>query len=221
MEGISSPATPRTVTARILLVDDHTLVLDGLSKLLKNHTFEVVAVASSGQEGVELAVRYRPDLVLIDISMPGMNGFETARKLKEQIPEQKIIALTMHNNANGVLEARRAGMAGYLSKGCSTTELLTAIQMVLSDQFYATPLLDSQNDGVEEVSDKDKKELTDRQKEVLRLIAKGHIAKEIAGSLGISVQTAEFHRVSIMQKLNLHTTAELTRYAIESHIVEN
>lgn len=200
---------------RVLLADDHTLVLEGLSKLLQKE-FDLVGTASSGAEAVEMAVTLLPDVVLMDISMPGLNGIDAARQLRERVPKVKVVAVTMHNNTTYVREAMKAGMAGYVLKQSAASELATAVHAVMRNDRYITPALtetggrNGTEDGV----------LTSRQRQVLRLIAEGCIAKEIAARLGISVRTAEFHRVSIMQKLNLHTTAQLTRFALEAGIIE-
>jgi DNA-binding NarL/FixJ family response regulator len=200
---------------RVLLADDHTLVLEGLSKLLQKE-FDLVGTASSGAEAVEMAATLLPDVVLMDISMPGLNGIDAARQLRERVPKVKVVAVTMHNNTTYVREAMKAGMAGYVLKQSAASELATAVHAVMRNDRYITPAL-TETGGRNGTEDS---VLTSRQRQVLRLIAEGCIAKEIAARLGISVRTAEFHRVSIMQKLNLHTTAQLTRFALEAGIIE-
>jgi DNA-binding NarL/FixJ family response regulator len=208
--------TSQAARPRVLLADDHLLVLEGLSKLLQKD-FDLVGTASTGPEAVEMATNLQPDVVLMDISMPGVNGIDAARQLRERVPSAKVVALTMHNSPTYVRESMKAGMAGYVLKQSAASELSTAVQTVMRNERYVTPALNEanakSNSEAEDV-------LTSRQRQVLALIAEGCIAKEIAARLGISVRTAEFHRVSIMQKLNLHTTAQLTRYAIENGIVE-
>ncbi len=207
----------QTQRPRVLLADDHTLVLEGLSKLLQNEV-DLVGSASSGSEVVEKAATLQPDVVLMDITMPGMNGIEAAKQLKQRAPNTKIIALTMHNSPVYLRESMKAGMAGYVLKQSAASELGAALQAVMRNERYVTPLLSEQAaHGLAEGTDR---ALTSRQREVLHLIAQGCIAKEIAARLGISVRTAEFHRVSIMQKLALHTTAQLTRYALENGIID-
>lgn len=205
-----------TVRTRVLLADDHTLVLEGLSKLLQKE-FDLVGTASSGAEAVEMAAALRPDVLLMDISMPGLNGIDAARQLRERVPNVKVIAVTMHNNTTYVRESMKAGMAGYVLKQSAASELATAVHAVMRNERYITPAL-TETGGRNGAEGDDV--LTGRQRQVLRLIAEGCIAKEIAARLGISVRTAEFHRVSIMQKLNLHTTAQLTRFALEAGIIE-
>jgi len=206
----------QTARTRVLLADDHTLVLEGLSKLLQKE-FDLVGTACSGAEAVEMAANLQPDVVLMDISMPGVNGIEATRQLRERVPNAKVVAVTMHNSPTYLRESMKAGMAGYVLKQSAASELATAVHTVMRNERYVTPALaesagrgNAEGDGL----------LTSRQRQVLRLIAEGCIAKEIAGRLGISVRTAEFHRVSIMQKLNLHTTAQLTRFALEAGIIE-
>jgi DNA-binding NarL/FixJ family response regulator len=206
----------QTQRPRVLLADDHTLVLEGLSKLLQNEV-DLVGSASSGTEVIEKAVTLQPDVVLMDITMPGINGIEATKQLKQRAPNTRIIALTMHNSPVYLRESMKAGMAGYVLKQSAASELGAALQAVMRNERYVTPLLSEQANGVAEGTDR---ALTSRQREVLRLIAQGCIAKEIAARLGISVRTAEFHRVSIMQKLGLHTTAQLTRYALENGIID-
>lgn len=202
------------VRPRVLLADDHTLLLEGLSKLLQDEV-NLVGTACSGTEAIEMAVELQPDVVLLDISMPGLNGLDAARQLRERVPKAKLIAVTMHKSPAYVREALKAGMSGFVLKQSAASELATAVAAVMNNERYITPLVSEQ--AKDDVTDR---ALTSRQREVLRHIAQGCIAKEIAGKLGISVRTAEFHRVSIMQKLELHTTAQLTRYALEHGIAE-
>ena len=205
--------TPQPARPRVLLADDHTLVLEGLSKLLQKD-FDLVGTASSGAEAIEMAANLQPDVVLMDISMPGVNGIDAARQMRERAPDAKVVALTMHNSPTYLRESMKAGMAGYVLKQSAASELSTAVQTVMRNERYITPDLAESNASSEDDM------LTSRQRQVLALIAEGCIAKEIAARLGISVRTAEFHRVSIMQKLNLHTTAQLTRFALENGIIE-
>lgn len=207
------PETPQPVRPRVLLADDHTLVLEGLSKLLQKE-FDLVGTATSGAEAIEMAANLQPDVVLMDISMPGVNGIDATRQMRERVPHAKVVALTMHNSPTYLRESMKAGMAGYVLKQSAASELSTAVQTVMRNERYITPdLAEAKTSSEDEL-------LTSRQRQVLALIAEGCIAKEIAARLGISVRTAEFHRVSIMQKLNLHTTAQLTRFALENGIIE-
>jgi len=202
---------------RVLLADDHVLVVEGLSKLLQDD-MDLVGTASSGTEAVEKAALLQPDVVLMDISMPGLNGFDAAKQMKTCAPRTKVIAVTMHRSTAYLRESLRAGMSGFVLKQSAASELADAVSTVMRDERYVTPLVTQQTER-QGVNDGERA-LTLRQREVLRLIAQGRIAKEIATALNISVRTAEFHRVSIMQRLGLRTTAELTRFALENGIVE-
>jgi DNA-binding NarL/FixJ family response regulator len=202
---------------RVLLADDHVLVVEGLSKLLQDD-MDLVGTASSGTEAVEKAALLQPDVVLMDISMPGLNGFDAAKQMKSCAPRTKVIAVTMHRSTAYLRESLRAGMSGFVLKQSAASELADAVSTVMRDERYVTPLVTQQTER-QGVNDGERA-LTLRQREVLRLIAQGRIAKEIATALNISVRTAEFHRVSIMQRLGLRTTAELTRFALENGIVE-
>ena len=208
--------TSQSARPRVLLADDHTLVLEGLSKLLQRD-FDLVGTASSGPEAVEMAANLQPDVVLMDISLPGMSGIDATRELHDRAPKVKVVALTMHNSPTYLRESMKAGMSGYVLKQSAASELSAAVQTVMRNERYVTPAM--AETGSRNGSDGDGL-LTSRQRQVLKLIAEGCIAKEIAARLGISVRTAEFHRVSIMQKLNLHTTAQLTRFALENGIIE-
>ncbi len=200
-----------------MLADDHVLVVEGLSKLLQDD-MDLVGTASSGTEAVEKAALLQPDVVLMDISMPGLNGFDAAKQMKTCAPRTKVIAVTMHRSTAYLRESLRAGMSGFVLKQSAASELADAVSTVMRDERYVTPLVTQQTES-QGVNDGERA-LTLRQREVLRLIAQGRIAKEIATALNISVRTAEFHRVSIMQRLGLRTTAELTRFALENGIVE-
>jgi DNA-binding NarL/FixJ family response regulator len=197
---------------RIIIADDHALVVEGLTRLLESE-FEIVATVNNGIDMLNQVDVVKPDLALVDISMPGLNGLDVARQLAEKHPEVKVLILTMHNNEGYVREALRAGVAGYFLKSSPGQELALAMKRILSGGTYISP-------GVlhreRPVSRDDAKTLTPRQREVLRLIAAGSTAKEVAAALSISVRTAEFHKVSIMQKLGIRTTAQLTRFALEN-----
>jgi len=198
---------------RILLADDHALVLAGFRKLLEPE-FEIVAAVEDGRALVEAAAELRPDVILLDISMPLLNGIDAAARVKRMLPETRLVFVTMHSDPDYVAEAFRAGAAGYLLKRSAASELAAAIHRVLRGEIYVTPLVSFQTGaggfGLR---------LTPRQREVLQLVAEGRSTKEIAGVLGLSVKTVEFHKSALMQKLRLHTTAELTKYAIERGLI--
>lgn len=202
---------------RVLLVDDHTLVLDGFRKLLEDRC-EIVGVAEDGRTLLRMAQEFQPDIVTLDISMPQLNGIDAARKLKKILPRIKLIFVTMHADQAYVNEAFKAGAVGYLLKRSAGSELLQAIQSVMDGQCYVTPLVakglvQSVVTGGRPAVQKEKS-LTSRQREVLQLVAEGMTVKEIASALSLSPKTVEFHKSQIMTELDLHTTAELTKYAL-------
>jgi DNA-binding NarL/FixJ family response regulator len=198
---------------RILLADDHALVAAGICKLLEPE-FDIVGTVETGRALVEAAPALNPDVILLDISMPLLNGIDAATRIKQSVPGAKLIFITVHNDPNYVAEAFRAGASGYLLKRSAASELAAAIHQVLRGQLYLTPLVASQP-----VRSRAGLRLTPRQREVLQLVAEGYSAKEIAASLKLSVKTVEFHKSALMQKLRLHTTAELTKYAIERGLI--
>lgn len=202
---------------RVLLVDDHTLVLDGFRKLLEDRC-EIVGVAEDGRTLLRMAQELQPDIVTLDISMPQLNGVDAARMLKKILPRIKLIFVTMHADQAYVNEAFKAGASGYLLKRSAGSELLQAIQSVMNGQCYVTPLVakglvQSVVSGGRPGAQKEKS-LTSRQREVLQLVAEGMTVKEIASALDLSPKTVEFHKSQIMTQLDLHTTAELTKYAL-------
>lgn len=202
---------------RVLLADDHTLVLDGFRKLLEERC-DIVGVAEDGRTLLRMAEELQPDLVTLDISMPQLNGIDAARKLKKMLPRTKLIFVTMHADSAYVNEAFKAGASGYLLKRSAGSELLQAIESAMGGQCYVTPLVAKGlvkaviTGGKPAVSEDEP--LTARQREVLQLVAEGMTVKEIATTLNISPKTVEFHKSQIMTQLDLHTTAELTKYAL-------
>ena len=205
---------------RVLLADDHTLVLDGLRKILEPEC-EVVGAVEDGRSLLAAAEKLKPDIILLDISMPLLNGVEAARRLRAVAPGAKVIFVTMHADATYVAGAFRAGASGYVLKRCASLELLEAINQVLSGREYVTPLirkdvgeLPGSPLGAGEASG----ELTVRQREVVQLVAEGHPVKEIAVILNISSKTVAFHKANVMRRLGIRSTAELTKYALEHGI---
>lgn len=209
---------------RVLLADDHTLVLEGLSKLLQNE-YDVVGTVEDGRALVEAARRLDPDVIVVDVSMPNLNGLEAARQIKKILPREKIIFLTMHADPRYAQEAFRIGASGYLLKRSAAAELTMAIRAALKDDVYITPCI--AKDMLAAFLDRDTMvpsplaHLTSRQREVLQLVAEGKSLKEIAAILDLSVKTVEFHKSHIMRALNLHTTAELTKFAIAHGLVSS
>ena len=205
---------------RVLLADDHTLVLEGLRKILEPDC-EVVGAVEDGRSLLAAAKQLQPDIILLDISMPLLNGVEAARRLRAAAPDAKVIFVTMHADATYVAGAFRAGASGYVLKRCASLELLKAINQVLNGREYVTPLIrkDLQDlpgwpRGAGEASG----ELTVRQREVVQLVAEGHPVKEIAAILNISGKTVAFHKANVMRRLGIRSTAELTKYALEHGI---
>jgi DNA-binding NarL/FixJ family response regulator len=203
---------------RLLLADDHTILVEGLKALLAPE-FEVVATAGDGRAVLEAAEKYRPDLILLDISMPAI---EAARRLKRSNPGAKVIILTMHGDLSFVKAAFDAGVSGYVLKHSAATELVTALHGVASGRRYISSLIQKRL-GAETPSflrqpKKLSADLTSRQREVLQLVAEGRVRKEIAQILGVSVKTVEFHKQKITEKLGIHTDAGLTAYAIRHGI---
>jgi len=209
---------------RVLLADDHTLVLEGFQKLLEAHC-DLVGTAEDGRTLIEEAVRLQPDVVLLDISMPRLNGIDAAKKLKKHLPNAKLIFVTMHADAAYINEAFKAGASAYLLKRSAGKELVQAIQSVLNGNYYVTPLITKEvissflTPGQPRIPAAD--DLTARQREILQLVAEGFSAKEIAGQLKISHRTIEFHKAKIMELLNLHTTADLVKYAVAHGLVSS
>lgn len=207
---------------RVLLADDHTFVLEGFKKLLEEHC-ELVGAVEDGRALIETAIPLKPDIVILDISMPRLNGIEAAKKLKKQLPGTKLIFVTMHADAAYVNEAFRTGASGYLLKRSAAMELLQAVQSVMDGNFYITPIISKEivtallKLGPSRLATID--DLTTRQREILQLVAEGFSAKAIASQLKISHRTIEFHKAKIMEQLDLHTTADLVKYAIAQGLV--
>lgn len=211
---------------RIVVADDHTLIRRGIVGLLNvQDDMEVVGEAGSGKEALEQTARYVPEVVLLDVAMPEGNGLETARQIKQRFPETQVLMLTMHDRQDYLFEALRAGAAGYILKGADVQDLLAGIRAVSRGEVYLYPTLTRRllNDFLhradtgEDAGHLDS--LSDRERDVLRLIAQGKTSNEIAQLLVISSHTVQTHRDHIMEKLNLHRKAELIRYAIRTGLV--
>jgi len=208
-------------------VDDHPIVLEGIkSRLSAQEDLEVVGEAADGQEALRKAKELRPDLVLMDISMPNMNGLEAVTLLRKRVPDSKIVILTMHDNREYIARIIRLGARGYLLKDTSPAELIRAIKLIHAGEVFFSPavsrvLLDELASAKKGKSPPDKAaELSEREREVLVLIADGRSNKEIAARLGVGVRTVETHRERIMRKLNIRTIAGLTKFAIANGMVE-
>src|ERR1700693_1016932 len=202
---------------RVLIAEDHTLMAEGLRKLLECE-FESVQTVGNGRQLLDTVATSKPDIVLLDIGMPLLNGIEAARRLGKILPSTKVVIVTGHNEPQYVVEAFRAGATGFVLKRCAVSELVTAIKQVLAGHTYVTPLVADRAVEAARAYVRPGPSLTSRQREVLQLVAEGCTAKEIANVLKLSVKTAVFHKMAIMDKLGLRTTAELTRYALEQGI---
>jgi len=212
------------VTYRIVLADDHKIIRDGLKALLeKEREMEIVAEAENGRQALQLVRKHNPDIVIMDISMPDLNGIDATRQITSEQPSVKVIALSMHSQRQFVDGMLRAGVSAYLLKDTAFEELVKAVRIVLSGKKYLSPdvtdivFQDYRQPPVFDAAEQTA-ELTQREREVLQLIAEGRATKEIASRLHISVKTVETHRKHIMEKLDLHTVAELTKYAIREGI---
>jgi len=205
---------------RLLIADDHAIVRDGLRAILKDEGFEVVGEASDGLEAIRLCEELGPDIAVVDISMPLLNGIDSARQILKVSPKTKIVVLSMHTEKRYVLACLRAGIVGYVTKSTSGSSLIQAIDAARKGEIYLSPGVS--RDVVDAYLVKDDSPpdpLSIREREVLQLIAEGKNVKEIGGILGISTKTAESHRTNIMKKLNIHEIVGLIRYAIREGIV--
>ena len=210
---------------RVLIADDHTLVRESLVSLLESGgDVQVVAQAADGLETVETAIATRPDVVVTDISMPRLNGIEVVRRLREALPDTRVLVLTMHQEDEYVLQAVRFGAAGYMVKDSAASELLIAVRSLHAGRGYFGPqaakALAKQLQHPERDLGDPYGELTPREREVFHLLAEGLTTKEIARQLGISVKTAENHRARVLAKLGVRNTAELVRYALRRGLLD-
>jgi DNA-binding NarL/FixJ family response regulator len=206
---------------RVLIADDHALVREGIGILITRSGFTVIAEASNGQEALAHASTHQPDMAVLDMSMPIMNGLETAQELRKVSPRTRAIVLSRHDGVDYVLAAMRAGIRGYVLKSQSVVELLQALNDVSTGGFYLSPgvsgiVVDAMRSKDAPVDDP----LTTRERQVLKLIAEAYSTKECASILGVSVKTADSHRTRLMRKLGIHGTAGLVRYAVRHHLAE-
>ncbi|MEU0990262.1 response regulator transcription factor [Streptomyces sp. NPDC005953] len=217
---------PEEARTRILLADDHALVRRGVRLILDNEPdLTVVAEASDGAEAIEMAREERPDLAILDIAMPRLTGLQTARELSRLQPELRILILTMYDNEQYLFEALKAGAAGYVLKSVADRDLVEACRAAMRDEPFLYPgaintLIRSYLDHARDGGALPAKAITDREEEILKLVAEGHSSKEIAGILVISVKTVERHRANLLHKLGLKDRLELARYAIRAGLIE-
>jgi two-component system, NarL family, response regulator NreC len=207
---------------RILLVDDHALVRQGFRMILEDQPdMEIVGQAGNGREAVELAEKLHPDVAVMDVAMPELNGIEATRRIGSISPRTRVLALSMHKDSMYVREILRAGARGYLLKDSGDADLVAAVRAVAKGDGYISPSVSDSvlSDYRRHVSDP-LDLLTSREREVLQMIAEGKTNKEIATSLNLSVYTVEAHRGRVMEKLNLHSTGELVRFALRNGLID-
>jgi DNA-binding NarL/FixJ family response regulator len=214
---------------RILLADDHEVVRAGLRALLEEQSgWEVVAEAVDGRDAVDKASKLKPDVVVIDIAMPSLNGLEAVRQIVKAVPSTKVLVLTMYDSDPLIQQVLQAGARGYLLKSDAGRDLVSAIDALRRNKTFFTPKVSQMVlEGYLDKSPKEKEvedepeslRLTSRQREIVQLLAEGKSSKEVAAVLGLSVKTAETHRANIMRKLDCHSVTELVRYAIRNHII--
>jgi DNA-binding NarL/FixJ family response regulator len=208
------------MSIRIIIADDHEIMREGLRAMIeKQPDMEIIAEAENGRTAVKLAREHKPDVFIMDVSMPDLNGIEATRQIIAEVPKVKVLALSMHSDSQFVSEMLTAGVSGYLLKDCAFEELTRAIHAVFKSQSYLSPSIAHTviKDYVQQQSTDEATAssiLTAKEREVLQLIAEGRTTKQIASSLHVSIKTIETHRKRIMEKLNIHSVAELTKFAI-------
>ncbi len=216
------------MSIHILLADDHTILRAGLRMMLNAQSdFEVIGEAQDGRQAIQEAQRLQPDVILMDITMPDMNGIEATRQIKKLLPETKVLILTMHEHDEYVFQALRAGASGYMLKEAADTDLISALRVIQNGQFYLSPTAQSVmvGDYLQRVRTGEEKDsyssLTEREREILKLVAEGYTNNQIAERLIISPKTVDTHRTHVMDKLNLHSRAELVKYAMRRGLLED
>ena len=213
---MSGPSRPR-----ILIADDHALIADAFQKLLAND-FDVVAVVNDGRSLIQTAQKLQPDVILVDVGMPLLNGLEAAQRIKRTLPDVKVVYVTVNHDPELVAEAFRRGASGYLPKTAAASELVAAIHQALHGEPYVSPMLTDRTASVPAGSDGTRfplSQLTDRQIEVLQLLAEGRSMKEVASVLNLATRTVAFHKYRIMEHLQLRSDAEVIQYAMTHHVL--
>ena len=226
-DSLQAPTLDNRLKAiRVVLADDHKLMRKGLRALLQSlHNIEVVGEAGDGHEALTAVKDFRPDILLTDIGMKGLNGLETTARVTKEFPLVRVIILSIHNHEDYIWQALRSGAAGYVLKDSDTSELELAITSVARGEMYLAPAISKRvienylrrPDGYTEASDS----LTPRHREILQMIAEGNTTKKIAAILNLSVKTVETHRMQLMVRLDIHEVAGLVRYAIRHHFVDS
>lgn len=210
---------------RVIIADDHAIIREGLKSLLERRGIIVSAIAKNGREAIELAALHQPDLVIMDISMPDLNGMEATAVIRREVPHIKIIGLSMHSGKNIIDKMFSSGASGYILKDSAFEELHEAIQEVLKGNFYLTPSIarmyvNSEENAFQTLEDISKsKELSKKEREVLQMVAEGAKTRDIAERLNLSIKTVESHRRNMMKKLSIFTIAGLTKFAIQEGII--
>ena len=210
---------------RVLLVDDHAVVREGVRRLLEDcREIQIVAEASDGDEALRLARTLLPDVAVIDLSMPGRDGIEVTRMLASELPKIKVLILTMHANEDYALRLLQAGARGFVGKGATSSELLAAVLKVAQGESYLQPeLLEKLPQRIANgaLQTSPVQSLSDRELQVLKMLAEGHTGREIGGMLHLSVKTVDTYRARLLAKLSLQTTADLIRFALRHHVIED
>jgi DNA-binding NarL/FixJ family response regulator len=210
---------------KVLIADDHAIIREGLRSLLESRGIQVMDIAKNGREAVEKTIALKPDIVMMDISMPDLNGVEATARIREELPQTRVIALSMHSSRKIVDKMFDSGASGYILKESAFDEIYDAIQEVLRTNFYLTPAIarmcvdDKGKDRSTRETQPQFNKVSRKEREVLQLIAEGRKTREIAGTLGVSIKTVETHRRNIMKKLNIFSVAGLTKYAILEGII--
>ncbi|MCP4024003.1 MAG: response regulator transcription factor [Desulfobacteraceae bacterium] len=210
---------------KVIIADDHAIMREGLKSLLEKYQINVVAIANNGREAIELAIKHQPDIMIMDIAMPDLNGMEATLRIKQELPDVKIIALSMHSSKKIIDRMFVAGASGYILKESAFTELFEAIQEVNKGNFYLSPavarmFVDTHGFDVPKTDIRPKfNEISRKEREILQLIAEGEKTRDIAGKLNISIKTVETHRRNIMKKLNIFSVAGSTKFAIKEGII--
>ena len=213
------------MATKVLIVDDHGILRQGIQALIEKHSdMEVVGQADNGLTAVELARELQPDVVLMDVSMPILNGIEATRQIKSELPDIKVLALSVHAKREFVLDMVRAGVSGYMLKECVFDDLVHAIKVIVAGQSYLSPQIATivlegiTKDSIFDVVNGNHKTLTPRENQILQLLTEGNSAKQIASQLGLSVKTVEATRRQIMEKTEVDNLADLTKYAIREGV---
>jgi DNA-binding NarL/FixJ family response regulator len=210
----------------VLIADDHEIVRAGVRNLLESGGYAVCAEVSNGREAVKLAEQLQPDVVILDVTMPELNGIEAAKQVLKLCPDTKVLVFTVHDAEQVVVEIFRSGAHGYVLKSDAGRQLLDAVQCVLGGKHYFSSQVSEvifesmRNTNLPHSAPRDEEKPTTREREIIQLLAEGVSNKEVADKLGISVKTVETHRAAIMRKLGLHSIGELVRYAVRNHMIE-